>query len=89
MATPTLILDIESDLFQQTSIDFPDTCPYCNGRGIVPRILHLQGATLRVIETVQPCLLCESKGVLKPERFIDFLTRKSIINAHLYNKFGP
>ena len=80
MATSTLIEN-------QTSIDFADTCPYCKGRGAIPKILLLRGPTMRVIETVHACLLCEGKGVLKPESFRDFLLRKAMLNIHLYNKF--
>jgi len=79
MATSTLIDN-------QTSIDFADTCPYCNGRGAIPKVLLLRGPIMRVVEIVHACILCEGKGILKPESFHDFILRKLAANAHLYNK---
>lgn len=70
----------------QVSIDFTDSCPYCKGRGFTPRMLLIQALTMRVIETIQPCLLCDAKGILGESTFRDFLYKKHWTNSHLYNK---
>lgn len=70
----------------QVQINFTDSCPYCKGRGFTPRMLFVQALTMRVIETIQPCLLCDAKGILGESTFRDFILRKLAANAHLYNK---
>lgn len=68
----------------QTCIEFPDTCPYCKGRGVEVFVYHLRN---RIVESVQPCKLCNAKGILPKESFKDYLYRKLAVNSHLYGKF--
>lgn len=70
----------------QISIDFPDTCPNCKGRGCSVRVhCKWRNGQVSVVESVQPCLLCEAKGILAcdAQRWAAKLT----LNA-LYGKFA-
>lgn len=72
----------------QTSIDFPDTCPYCKGRGVRVRVTQIRN---RIIESVYPCRVCEAKGILAPTMsFSEMKTYMATakVQLSLYGKFA-
>lgn len=71
----------------QMSLEFPDTCLTCKGRGVITSVQTIvTRGHARIIESVRPCRICDAKGIF-PKYFMDEIRAKLRLGSSLYGKF--